>query len=209
MSMGRRRWAAMVAVLVALAGCSGLRSNAEPDRLYVLRAAPDAGGTPLPGVLIVPRPAVQPGLDTARIALTRPGNQLDYYAGSRWTSTLPRVLTAFAVQSMDGAFATVAAADRGAGPADYELLLTVRHFEAEYADGSGAPKVRVALDGLLVATSPRRVLASFDVDVSEPAARNRMSDIVVAFERAAQAAFEGIRRQAVAAVPPGTRPSAQ
>src|SRR5690606_6153567 len=149
MSMGRRRWAAMVAVLVALAGCSGLRSNAEPDRLYVLRAAPDAGGTPLPGVLIVPRPAVQPGLDTARIALTRPGNQLDYYAGSRWTSTLPRVLTAFAVQSMDGAFATVAAADRGAGPADYELLLTVRHFEAEYADGSGAPKVRVALDGLL------------------------------------------------------------
>jgi ABC-type uncharacterized transport system auxiliary subunit len=85
----------------------------------------------------------------------------------------------------------------------------VRPFEAEYADGSGAPKVRVALDGLLVATSPRRVLASFDVDVSEPAARNRMSDIVVAFERAAQAAFEGIRRQAVAAVPPGTRPSAQ
>jgi ABC-type uncharacterized transport system auxiliary subunit len=199
-----RRWGAMLAALVGLVvlgGCSGLRSDAAPDRLYVLRAAEAAGGrsTPVAGVLLVQRPAMQPGLDGSRIALTQPGNLLDFYAGVRWSGALPQVLTAFAVQSLEGAFTTVAAADRGVGRADYELLVTTRHFEAEYGEGAGAPEVHVAFECLLVATSPRRVLASFEVDVREPAERNRMAAIVAAFERAAQKAFGDIRRQAVAA----------
>jgi ABC-type uncharacterized transport system auxiliary subunit len=200
--MGRRMLGGLAAVaLLALAGCGGLRSDAEPDRLYVLRVERPAasGEAPVAGLLLVPRPAVQPGLDTARIALTRPGNQLDFYAAARWSGALPQVLTAFAVQSLDGAFTTVAAADRGPGAADFELLMTARHFEAEYDDAGGAPQVRVALECLLVSTSPRRVLSSFEVDVREPAERNRMSSIVAAFERAAQRALAEVRSSAVAA----------
>jgi ABC-type uncharacterized transport system auxiliary subunit len=188
--MGRRMLGGLAAVaLLALAGCGGLRSDAEPDRLYVLRVERPAasGEAPVAGLLLVPRPAVQPGLDTARIALTRPGNQLDFYAAARWSGALPQVLTAFAVQSLDGAFTTVAAADRGPGAADFELLMTARHFEAEYDDAGGAPQVRVALE------------SSFEVDVREPAERNRMSSIVAAFERAAQRALAEVRSSAVAA----------
>jgi len=142
---------------------------------------------------------VQPGLDTNRIALTRAGNELDYYALSRWSGSLPEVLEAFAVQSPQGAFVTGVGTGRGAGAADHELLLTVRHFQAEYGAG-GAPQVHVALDCLLVATSPRRVLGSCNAEVREPAADNRMSAIVAAFERAAQQAMQQVRARAAAAV---------
>ena len=99
-----------------LAGCSFLRNDAEPDRIYALYPASGvAVGAALPGVLQVPRPGVQPGLDTDRIALTRAGNELDFYAQSRWSGPLSQVLGALAVQSMDGAFTTVTDSGRGAG----------------------------------------------------------------------------------------------
>lgn len=183
-----------------LAGCSLLRSDAEPDRIYALYPAPGvAVGAALPGVLQVPRPSVQPGLDTDRIALTRAGNELDFYAQSRWSGPLPQVLGALAVQSMDGAFTTVTDSGRGAGAVDYELLLTARHFEAEYGANGGAPEVRVALECLLVATSPRRVLARCDAEVRESAGENRMAPIVGAFERAVQRALEEVRVKVAAA----------
>lgn len=196
-----RRAGALLAagMLMLLEGCGGLRSSAEPDRLYVLNVAvPATGAQPATrGVLIVPRPAVQPGLDTDRIALTRRGNEFDYYAASRWSGTLSQVLGAFAVQSLAGSFATVTSAERGAGPGDFELLLTVRHFEAEYG-AQAAPVIHVAIDCLLVASAPRRVLGSCNADVREPAAENRMAAIVAAFERATQQALEQVRAGAVA-----------
>lgn len=186
--------------VLLLAGCGGLRSKAGPDRIYVLTVAPPAAAasTAVPGMLVVQRPTVQPGLESDRIALTRAGNELDFYAGSRWGGSLPVVLGAFAVQSLAGSFATVSGADRGAGAGDFELLITARHFEAEYAAG-GAPVVRVTLECLLVAAAPRRVLGSCDAEVREPAADNRMGAIVTAFERAAQRALQEVRAKAVAA----------
>lgn len=186
-------------VTLALAACSGLRSDAAPEQIYVLNAArAAAAANVVPGVLSVPRPAVQPGLDTDRIALIRAGNELDYYASSRWGGNLAQVLGAFALQSMAGGFATVSGGGQGAGPAQHELLLTVRHFEAAYDDG-GAPEVRVSLECLLVATAPRRVLGNCDAEVREPAGENRMHAIVLAFERAAQRAFGEVRGKAMAA----------
>jgi ABC-type uncharacterized transport system auxiliary subunit len=189
----------LLLVAVAFSGCGGLRSDAAPDRIYVLNTAtPSASAVAVPGVLIVPRPVVQPGLDTDRIALTRNGNELDYYAASRWGAPLPQVLGAFAVRSMAGGFATVAGNERGVGSGDFELLLTARHFEAVHEDG-GAPVVRVTLECLLVATVPRRVLGSCDAEAREPAAENRMVAIVQAYERAAQRALTEVRSKAQAA----------
>lgn len=183
-----------------LAGCGGLRSDAPADRIYILRTAVTAGVRPtVQAVLVVPRPAVQPGLDTERIALTRPGNELDYFASSRWGESLPKVLGAFAVESMASAFATVVGAERGGVAADFELLLTARHFEAQYG-GGGVPVARVSFECVLVTGAPRRVLNRCDADVTEPAAANRMADIITALERAAQQAMEEVRSkvQAVA-----------
>jgi cholesterol transport system auxiliary component len=207
MNSDKARWVMRIPVLLLLpcaalvaAGCGGLTSKAAPDRIYVLQPAPaQAGGTVVPGVLTVARPAVQPGLDSERIALSRAGNELDYFAGSRWGEALPQVLGAFAVQSLAGSFGTVVGAERGAGPANFELLLTVRHFEAEYGADGAAPTVHVALECLLLAVSPRRVLGSCDAAARESAAENRMGAIILAFEKAAQRALQEARAKAVAA----------
>lgn len=193
----RSLWSCAPAIAaLLLSGCGIFRSNAEPDRLYVLRATPAQSTAPVAAVLSVPRPQVHPGLDTFRLALTRPGNELDYFAASRWGGSLPEVLAAFAVHSLDGSFTTVVGGGRSAGPAEFELLLTARHFEAEYAAGGGAPVVRVTLECMLVDTSPRRVVGNCDAEAQEPAGENRMSAIVRAFESAAQKAMEEVRTKA-------------
>jgi ABC-type uncharacterized transport system auxiliary subunit len=188
--------------LTLLAGCKGLlRNEAAPERIYVLHAAPGAaGGQPLAAVLSVPRLAVGPGLDTDRIALTRAGNELDYYAASRFGESLPKVLTVLVLQSMSGGdgFATAVSTERAAVPGDFELLLTVRRFEAEYSAPLSPPRAQVAIDCLLVAGLPRRVLGHCDGAATEPAAADRMGEIVPALERAAQKALAEVKTKAVA-----------
>jgi ABC-type uncharacterized transport system auxiliary subunit len=191
---------AMLGVL--LAACSGLRSKAEPDQTYVLRAAPEAGAPAASGVLAVLRPAVQPGLDTDRIMLTRGGQELDQFAASRWGESLPRVIAALAVESLGGGggFANVIDSSRAAVASDYEVLLTVRHFEAAFDADKAPPVVHVAFECAVTAGSPRRVIGRCDGAADEPAAENRMSAIVAAMERAAQRALATVRTSAVAVV---------
>lgn len=188
----------LAAIAVQLAACGGLTSRAEPDRIYVLHAAADTAAPAVGGVLSVLRPAVQPGLDTDRIALTRAGNELDYYAASRWGGSLPRVIAALAVESLaGGGFATVVDGTSGSVRSDFELLLTARHFEADHA--GGLPVARVSFECVLTSGSPRRVLGRCDAEVTEPARANRMGEIVAALERAAQRALAEVRSRAVAA----------
>lgn len=184
-----------------LAGCGGLRSNKDVEQIYVLHAAAvSAAADPVPGVLRVPRPEVQPGLATSHIVLTRAGNELDYFADSRWGESLPQVLAAFAVESLtrSGLFQTVVGTTAGSVPADHDLLLTARHFEAEYV--GSVVQARVAFDCVLTAGNPRRVLGRCDADIVEPAADNRMSDIVAALQRAAQKAMETIGASSAALI---------
>jgi cholesterol transport system auxiliary component len=195
----------MAAVLTtgvfALAGCSsGLKSSAAPDRIYVLNTAPTVSGAPVAAVLAVPRPVVNPGLDTDRIAVRRAGNELDYFAASRFGESLPKVLQALTLQAMSGGdgFATTISADRAGVVSDFELLLTVRRFEAEYAAGASLPTAQVAIDCVLVAGVPRRVLGSCNGAASESVDEERLGVIVPALERAAQKALAEVRAKAVA-----------
>jgi cholesterol transport system auxiliary component len=184
-----------------LASCSILQSKDEPDQTYLLRAAPAATGpATVPGVLSLLRPVVQPGFDTDRIMLTRNGQELDHFAASRWGESLPRVVAALAMQSLSGGggFANVVDAGRVNVAGDYELLLTVRHFEAAYETGV-APVIHVAFECTLTAGVPRRVLGRCDAETTEPASGNRMAAIVAAMEIAAQRALATVRAAAVAA----------
>jgi cholesterol transport system auxiliary component len=196
---------ALVAAFAVVAGCGGLlKSGAPPLQIYVLRpAAVEApAAAPVPGVLAVPRPVAQPGLNSPRIALTRPGNRLDYFAGASWGASLPQVVGALATESLrsSGRFEIVAEAERSGG-ARYELQLTVRRFEAEYQDdGAAAPSARVEFECLLTTSAPRNVLGRCDGAAVVPASANRMSAIVQAMEQAAQQALaQVIERSAEAA----------
>jgi ABC-type uncharacterized transport system auxiliary subunit len=152
-------------------------------------------------VLAVLRPSMQPGLDTDRIMLTRGEQELDQFAASRWGESLPRVITALAVESLAGGagFATVVDASRAAVATDYELLLTVRHFEAAFGPDKAPPVIHVAFECVLMAGTPRRAIGRCDGAGDEPAAENRMSAIVAAMERAAQRALATVRAGAVTA----------
>jgi ABC-type uncharacterized transport system auxiliary subunit len=177
-------------------------NGAVADRTYVLRAATPAGPPSVQGVLAVLRPAVQPGLDTDRIMLVRGGQELDHFAGTRWGDALSKVVGALAVQSLSGGdgFSTVVDPARAAVASNYELLLTVRHFEATYESaGSRPPVAHVAFECTLTAGTPRRVLGRCDAETSEPASSNSMGVIVAAMERAAQRAMAELRDSAVAA----------
>jgi ABC-type uncharacterized transport system auxiliary subunit len=182
--------------VLLLAGCSGgLRSDREAEQVYVLRpAAAAGGGEPVPGILRVVRPDAQPGLDTSLITITRAGNELDHLAASRWGATLPKVLAAFTVESLSnaGVFQMTVGTEPGSMQGNYEMLLTVRHFEAAYPAGKAAPTAQVALECVLTTIAPRRVLGRCDGKAEQLAANNRVSDIVAALELAAQKAVAAV-----------------
>ena len=185
-----------------LAGCGGLKSTRPAEQVYVLHAVPAApaatAGQPVAGVLRIARPEAQPGLDSSRIALTRAGNELDYFADSRWGESLPKVLAAFAVESLAhaGSFEAVVDATSASVMGDFDLLLTARHFEAAY--GAEVPTARVAFDCVLLGGAPRRVLGRCDAGSEEPADENRLGAIVGALERAARKAIDDAGARAAA-----------
>jgi len=165
----------------------------------VLRPAAVAGKTagtaePVPGILRVVRPEVQPGLDNSLITIIRADNELDHLAASRWGAALPKVLTAFAVESLSrsGEFQLTVATEPGSVQGNFELLLTVRHFEAVYAASGGAPTAQVTLDCMLTTGAPKRVLGRCDAEAKQVAADNRVGAIVKALELAAQQAIAAI-----------------
>src|SRR6188768_1693519 len=141
---------------------AGKQDGVVAAGIVVPAAAGKAAGTaePVPGILRVVRPEVQPGLDNSLITIIRADNELDHLAASRWGSALPKVLTAFAVESLSrsGEFQLTVATEPGSVQGNFELLLTVRHFEAVYAASGGAPTAQVTLDCMLTTGAPKRVL---------------------------------------------------
>jgi cholesterol transport system auxiliary component len=177
-----------MAVVGALCACSGLlRSSAPPLQLYLLQT-PRVQNAPQAAVasLRISRPVAAPGLNTDRIALLRQGDRLDYYAGSRWSASLPEVISQqqLSVFQSDTAWSAVAD-DRSNFNADYLLQTSIERFAAEYATDSGAPTIRVDLHCLLIRRSDGALVGSFPVSESQPAQENRMASVVAAFSAAA------------------------
>jgi ABC-type uncharacterized transport system auxiliary subunit len=213
---GLRAAAVTVLPLLLLAACGGLKSREPVEQAYFLRpaVAPEGlatGAAPLPGLLAVRRPEVQPGLQTARIALVLPDNRLDYFAASRWSAALPQVVDAFATQSLlsSGRFELVNGSERGSGGARLIVALTARHFEADYADGENQPpQAHVAFECVLSSAASRAPLGRCDGEARVAAAANRMAPIVQAFEAAAREAMAEVTAEVarLAAQAPSTPP---
>jgi cholesterol transport system auxiliary component len=184
-----------IALLGTLCGCSGLlRSTAPPLQLYVLQA-PVVQNAPQAALasLRISRPLAAPGLNTDRIALLRAENRLDYYAGSRWSGTVPDVISQLqlSVFQSDTAWSAVAD-DRSNFNADYLLQTSIERFAAQYAADGAAPTIRIDLHCLLIRRSDGALLGSFPVSESQPAQENRMASVVAAFSAAADRAMVAV-----------------
>ena len=194
------RLLAPLAMSVLLAGCGGLlRSTAPAEQTFRLRSALPAVSNvaAIKTTLQLLPVAVQPGLDTTRIALVRPGNRLDWYADARWAGPLNDVVTALLAQSLrdSGRFAQVAT-DAAAMDADVVLAVTVRRFEAEQSAQGALPVAQVRLECTLSSLTAHRQLAAFTATAAVPAGANRLTAVVAALEQAAQQAVAEVVEQA-------------
>jgi cholesterol transport system auxiliary component len=191
----------------SLAACSGLfHSNARPEQVYILRATPPTQdhppGGPLKASLRLSRPLAAPGLESAQIVLVQPDRRMSFYVASRWPAPTSNLVETLAIEKLRASGMWQSVGDSSSVfPADYVMQLTVRRFEADYGTDVGtAPVVRVVLDCMLGRREGREVIATFLAEGSAPAAANKLSAVVAAFETASNAALDSLSAQAVQAV---------
>lgn len=194
---------------LGIAGCASyLRSDAPPVQVYTLQAdalSSDGGAQAHPAraaSLRVAHPQAGPGLGTSQIVLLQPDHRMNVYAGSAWAADTPALVESLAARALraSGDWSSVENAD-SPFPSDYLLQISIRRFYADYSAGASAPPtVRVTLDCTLGRESGRRILASFVASGAAAAGANRLSEVVAAFQRAADQALTSMSRQARAAV---------
>jgi ABC-type uncharacterized transport system auxiliary subunit len=198
-----RRLAVLACVLV-LAACTGLfKDKAIPPAVYLLTAAPAPGiaGRQIPADLSILRPRVRTGLESDHVAALYPDRRLDYFADARWSGPLDQVIHDLAVQTFSAqASLRNVSADSTAFASGYWLEIEVLDFQAEYAAGADAPTVNVRLLGRLGSAGDRRVLARFEASSRQAAADNRLTAIIAAYERAADATLKDIAGDVAAAI---------
>ncbi len=191
---------ASFALALALAGCGSLfQSKMPPTSMYLLSVKTGAAvGAEVPVDLAVLKPQVRTGLNTDLIAALYPDRRLDYFAQARWSGPLDEVVHDLALQAFR-AYANLRTVQSQASVfgSSYWLEINVADFQAEYpagagAGGNGAPTIHVHLLGSVVASADRQVLGRFEADVRQPAAENRLTAIVEAYNQAADTALAKI-----------------
>jgi cholesterol transport system auxiliary component len=194
-----KRAALPLFMLLMLAACAGslFKNKTAPPTMYRLAAVPRSPAPSTAGSaavdLAVLKPRVRAGLDTDRIAALYPDRRMDYYADVRWAGPLDEVLQDLAVQEfhINPGLRNVSA-DSSVFASTYWLEIEVADFQAEYSADKAAPTVHVHLQARVGSSGERRVLGRFEPDIHEPAADNRMSAIVDAYNRAADEALAQI-----------------
>jgi ABC-type uncharacterized transport system auxiliary subunit len=206
----------LTAVLAAIcvAACTGslFQSKAAPPTIYLLSsragspaagslaaALPDAGtaSAEIPVDLAILKPRVRPGLETDRIAVLYPDRHLDYFADARWSGPLGEVLQDLAVQEFHShAHLRTVSGDASVFASAYWLEMEVTDFQAEYTSAAEAPTVRVHFLARIGSSNDRRILSQFAANAQTRATENRLTAIVDAYARAADAALADIAAQA-------------
>jgi cholesterol transport system auxiliary component len=196
---------AAVVMAAGLAACTGslFTSKAAPPTVYLLSApapapapaqASAAAATPAAAAdLAVLRPKLRPGLESDRIAVLYPDRRLDYFADARWSGPLGEVLQYFAMQEFHSrAHLRTVSGDASVFASAYWLEIEVTDFQAEYTSASSAPTVHARFLARIGSSGDRHILGQFAADAEQPAADNRLTAIVDAYARAADAALSKI-----------------
>ena len=183
---------ALIAVLgVSLSGCmGGLLGGGKPAQLYrfgqpaAAAAAPAAPSGGEVGVFRANSLFVQEAAGDRILAVT--DGQAQYIAESRWVAPASVLWDQAVLAAFDAAPGRVRLISRGErGRADYVLRLDVRTFEARYENGpKAAPVVEVAVRAVMTRSSAPGLGPEKVFRASVPAASNRVSSIVAAYDQA-------------------------
>lgn len=176
---------AAAAGALALAGCA-LLSTPDPVQTYRFGgpAAASAAAEGLAGLHPVSLRRVEfpEAVEGDRI-LGVTGAETAYIAGARWVSPAADLY----MESLENAFSAQAGRVRVIGPyetarGEHSLNVDIRAFEARYDAPGLAPMVVVTARARLLDMSDRSVAAERTFTVQQPAAANRVSAIVEAFD---------------------------
>jgi cholesterol transport system auxiliary component len=180
------RLAAAAAVALSLSGCISLLPKSKPSQLYkfgttaaATAPAPAPAGSRI-GVLraggIFQREAASDRI------LTVTGERAAYIADARWVAPAEVLFDEAVATAFEGA-GRVRLVGRGEPAlADYALRLDVRTFETRYHGES--PTVLVRVHAVLLHFQNRTQAAEQTFEAQVPAAENRVSAIVAAYDEA-------------------------
>lgn len=188
----------MSLVAAAAAGLSACALLSSPDPVQLYRF-----GSSDPVRAVAPGTTVQLQLRNVQFTeaaaddriLGITGAEAAYIAGARW---IERAETLYQ-EAVENAFAAQATRVRLAGrrelsPSPRILDLDVRTFEARYVAPGATPTIRVAVRARLISRQDRGVVAEEVFTIDQPAAANRVSAIVAAFDAAVDQANADIVR---------------
>jgi cholesterol transport system auxiliary component len=188
------RFIVLACVLLSCAACFGPGGGEKRERPATFRLTPPAveapAGGPSSSTLGIARPRTAPALDSAAIAVVRPGQSFDYYSGARWVEPVPAMLQQLLVQTLasSGTYETVVSVPSRVN-VEHLLDVELRRFEA-VADGETmAPRVYVQMQVTLVDARRGKRLASAVAAADTTAAANRRDAVIDAFEQATSAAL--------------------
>jgi cholesterol transport system auxiliary component len=180
------RHLALVILAVGLAGCSKMFT--EPPRpLYRLTAPADfpAPAHQVSTQLAIAVPYAPAAIETARIAMSRSPNSLDYLADGDWTDRAPPLVQTALIEAFENskAFKAVGPDSLDLRP-DFVLESDLRHFEAVYDSPTGSPVAWVQIAVKLVKVPQHTILAETLISARQPASANATPQIVLAFDGA-------------------------
>jgi cholesterol transport system auxiliary component len=181
-------------MLACCAGCINPVGGDKLERPATFRLTPPAvetaAGDRSSATLGIARPRTAPALDSASIAVVRPGQSFDYYSGARWIEPAPAMLQQLLVQTLasSGAYETVVSVPSRVN-VEHLLDVELRRFEAVADSEVAAPHIYVQMQVTLVDARHGKRLASAVAAADATATANRRDAVIDAFEQATSAAL--------------------
>lgn len=181
--MSRLRLLATLLLIGSLSACSILPKS-QVLSIYRLPASSLPNhAVSADWALRVNKPYSSQLLDSTRIAVLPPGDQISAYQGVRWSDRAPLLLRDRLIDAFldDGRLKAVSSDDSRL-QADLELDGDLRAFNSEYQNGR--PAARILFEARLVESGSLRILASRRFEVSQAARDTSVPAVVNAFGQA-------------------------
>lgn len=181
--MSRLRLLATLLLIGSLSACSILPKS-QVLSIYRLPASSlPSHNVSANWALRVNKPYSSQLLDSTRIAVLPPGDQISAYQGVRWSDRAPLLLRDRLIDAFldDGRLKAVSSDDSRL-QADLELDGDLRAFHSEYQNGR--PAARILFEARLVESGSLRILASRRFEVSQTASDTSVPAVVNAFGQA-------------------------
>lgn len=171
MHLPRRAGLSLVLLpLLALAGCGILPKNNDTTIYTPLPAVnPDPSWPTSRSLIVVSRPGAARLMDSTRILVRPLPGEVQVYAGAIWAQPAPDLLHDTVVRLLEDSGKTAGVTRRGGGIAgEYELVMDLRRFDADYAGGA-TPSAVIEVSASLIRGEQNQVVGQRLFRASTPA----------------------------------------